>query len=208
MPFEVVMPRLGWNMEKGVLVKWNKKDGELVQVGDILFVVEADKATQEVEALESGVLYVPPDSPPPGSEMPVGTLLGYLLEPGEEAPAVSPKASPPPTAVPLPPPIPERPAPSTVPARPTGRCHNQPRARRVAGDLGVDWALLQGSGRTGRIVERDIRRAAAATPVMPVKTEVPAPESDAAIPGVPLPITQVRRLTANAWPPAHIRLQR
>lgn len=198
MPFEVVMPRLGWNMEKGVLVKWNKKDGELVQVGDILFVVEADKATQEVEALESGVLYVPPDSPPPGSEMPVGTLLGYLLEPGEEAPTVSPKASPPPTAVPLPPPIPERPAPSTVPARPTGPLpHISPRARRVAGELGVDWALLQGSGRTGRIVERDIRRAAAATPVMPVKTEVPAPESDAAIPGVPLPITQVRRLTAE-----------
>ncbi len=198
MPFEVVMPRLGWNMEKGILVKWNKKDGELVQVGDILFVVEADKATQEVEALESGVLYVPPDSPPPGSEMPVGTLLGYLLEPGEKAPVVSPKAFPPPTAVPLPPPIPERPAPSTVPARPTGPLpHISPRARRVAGELGVDWALLQGSGRTGRIVERDIRRAVVAAPVMPVKTEVPAPESDAAKRGVPLPLTQVRRLTAE-----------
>jgi len=206
MPFEVVMPRLGWNMEKGILVKWNKKDGELVQVGDILFVVEADKATQEVEALESGVLYVPPDSPPPGSEMPVGTLLGYLLEPGEKAPVVSPKAFPPPAAVPLPPPIPERPAPSTVPARPTGPLpHISPRARRVAGDLGVDWALLQGSGRTGRIVERDIRRAVVAAPVMPVKTEVPAPaavmprapEAGVAIPGVPLPITQVRRLTAE-----------
>ncbi len=140
MPFEVVMPRLGWNMEKGVLVKWNKKDGELVQVGDILFVVEADKATQEVEALESGVLYVPPDSPPPGSEMPVGTLLGYLLEPGEEAPAVSPKASPPPTAVPLPA-NPRTACTSTVPARPTGRCHIS--AHERGGSLAI-W------GSTGR----------------------------------------------------------
>ena len=83
MPFEVVMPRLGWNMEKGTLVKWLKEEGEYVQAGEPLFVVEADKANQEVEALESGVLHIPSDSPRPGTEVPVGTLLAYLLQPDE-----------------------------------------------------------------------------------------------------------------------------
>ena len=78
MPFEVVLPRLGWNMETGRLGEWLKQDGERVEAGELLFTVEGDKATQEIEALDSGVLRIPPDSPPPGKEVPVGTLLGYL----------------------------------------------------------------------------------------------------------------------------------
>ena len=89
MPFEVVLPRLGWNMETGRLGEWLKRDGERVEAGEILFTVEGDKATQEIEALDSGILRIPPDSPPPGKEVPVGTLLGYLLAPGEEPEAGS-----------------------------------------------------------------------------------------------------------------------
>ena len=85
MPFEVVLPRLGWNMEVGQLGEWLKKDGERVEAGEILFTIEGDKATQEVEALDSGILRIPPDLPPPGKEVPVGTLLAYLVEPGELA---------------------------------------------------------------------------------------------------------------------------
>ena len=84
MPFEVVLPRLGWNMETGRLGEWLKRAGERVEAGEILFTVEGDKATQEVEALEGGILRIPPDSPPPGKEVPVGTLLGYLVAEGEE----------------------------------------------------------------------------------------------------------------------------
>ena len=86
MPFEVVMPRLGWNMEKGSLGSWLKQDGDRVEAGEILFTVEGDKATQEVEALESGILRIPEDSPSPGVEVPVGTLLAYILQPGESLP--------------------------------------------------------------------------------------------------------------------------
>ena len=134
----------------------------------MLFTVEGDKATQEVEALESGILRIPPDAPPPGKEVPVGTLLGYLLAAGEEIEAEARSwklelgvrlvcqqsaiqlLSDPRTSVP---------APSF---QSTSRTAISPRARRVAGELGVDWAGLTGSGRTGRIVERDVRQAAAA----------------------------------------------
>jgi len=164
MPYEVHMPRLGWNMEKGTLVKWLKADGDYVQAGEALFVVEADKASQEVEALESGVLSIPPDSPRPGAEVPVGTLLGYLLQPGEEAapvaapPARAPEPAPSPPAAEVEAAVERRP-PAAPPelAAPT----ISPRARRLAAELGVDWTALSGSGRTGRIVERDIRAAAA-----------------------------------------------
>ena len=50
MAYEVVMPRLGWNMESGSLAEWLKRDGERVEAGEILFTVESDKAIQEVEA--------------------------------------------------------------------------------------------------------------------------------------------------------------
>ena len=76
MPFEVVLPRLGWNMETGRLGEWLKRDGERVAAGELLFTVEGDKATQEIEALDSGILRIPPDAPPPGKEIPVGTVLG------------------------------------------------------------------------------------------------------------------------------------
>ena len=92
MPIEIVLPRLGWNMESGQVGEWLKKDGEHVEAGEILLTVEGDKATQEVESLDSGVLHIPVDSPPPGIEVPVGTLLAYLLEPGETLPFSAPPA--------------------------------------------------------------------------------------------------------------------
>ena len=152
MAFEVVLPRLGWSMEVGSLEKWNKKDGEAVEAGEILFTAEGEKAVQEVEAMESGVLHIPPDSPRPGEEIQVGTLLGYILAPGEAVPERrAPAAAAAPVAV------------GQSPVR-TGKPGLKPaispRARRVAGELGIDWASLQGSGAGGRIVERDIRGAA------------------------------------------------
>ncbi|MCO6452765.1 MAG: 2-oxo acid dehydrogenase subunit E2 [Caldilineales bacterium] len=166
MPFEIVLPRLGWNMETGQVGEWLKKEAEHVEAGEILLTVEGDKAAQEIEALDSGTLHIPPDSPPPGKVVPVGTMLAYLLEPGEEVPVVAQSTAP------------------TV-KRASDHEHPQagavsegrkgsvtatsdmqsepiisPRARRVAHELGVDWTGLMGSGRTGRIVERDVRQAA------------------------------------------------
>lgn len=164
MAFEVVMPRLGWNMEEGALATWRKRDGDLVEAGEILFEVESDKAVQEVEALDSGVLRIPPDSPPPGQQVPVGTLLAYLAKPGE---AIAFGASASATAAPASVQVSAAPAAAPIeqaftPQRPgRERPAVSPRAARVASELGVDWTTLKGSGRTGRIVERDVRQAAA-----------------------------------------------
>src|SRR5262249_23812156 len=86
MATEIVMPRLGWTMEEGTVVEWLKKDGDAIKPGDIVFTVESDKAVNEVRAFESGILRIPPDSPPPGTPVKVGGLLAYLVQPGETAP--------------------------------------------------------------------------------------------------------------------------
>ena len=155
----IAMPRLGWTMKEGTLVEWLKADGDAVEAGEILFTVESDKALNEIETFSSGILRIPPDAPPPGAIVPVGTLLGYLLQPGEAmptAPVSTPAAEPDPTpAEPAP-----APKPKPTPTRSAGPTIS-PRARRVASALGVEWRALTGSGRTGRIVERDVRAAAA-----------------------------------------------
>jgi pyruvate dehydrogenase E2 component (dihydrolipoamide acetyltransferase) len=149
------MPRLGWTMEEGVLVEWLKKDGDPVQVGEIIFTVESDKALNEVEAFESGILRIPPDSPQPGTTIPVGGLLAYLVQPGESFPSEKPAVASVHELVEQPRVVPT----SAFPAKSNGLPAISPRARRVAQELGVDWTILMGSGRTGRIVERDVRAA-------------------------------------------------
>ena len=163
MAYEIVMPRLGWTMEEGIFVEWLKRDGDLIKSGDLLCAVEGDKAINEIESFESGILRIPPDAPPPGAKVKVGALLGYIVAPGESTPfkknegvaatlVQSPAAADAHSA-------PFQAAESVIqPDLPT----ISPRARRVASELGIDWDGIQGSGRTGRIVERDIRAAASA----------------------------------------------
>ncbi len=166
MAIEIMMPKLGWTMEEGVLAEWIKRDGETVKPGDILFTVESDKALQEIEAFDGGILRIPPDSPPPGSTVKVGGLLAFLVQPGEPAPfeadvsqatpsqqaTMAPKMAKPEIRPPL-----EKPNGKSMPSI-------SPRARRVALELGLDWTALKGSGRTGRIVERDVRAAVEGLP--------------------------------------------
>ena len=170
MAYEVTMPRLGWTMEEGVFGEWLKQDGDEVKAGDLLFTVEGDKATQEVEVFEGGILRLPTNAPASGDVIPVGALLAYIVQAGESLPEESGHAAQPVART-------EQEGAArrtaTVPAAAQSASSSRhlaadgrgtptisPRARRVAGELGVDWAQLRGSGRTGRIVERDVRAAA------------------------------------------------
>ena len=169
MAFELFVPRLGWDMEEGTFAGWLKKDGETVKEGEPVFLVESEKAEQEVESLESGILRIPADGPQPGDVLPVGTLIGYLVEPGEQAPSsvksvgaappmpgsAGTKADPASTGAAAVPTPAEKPREERA-ARPS----ISPRAKRIAKELGVDWKKVQGTGREGRIVEEDIRAAA------------------------------------------------
>jgi pyruvate dehydrogenase E2 component (dihydrolipoamide acetyltransferase) len=169
MAYTIVMPRLGWTMEEGVFGAWLKADGERVTPGDLLFTVEGDKAIQEVETFESGILRIPPDAPQPGDVVVVGAVLGYLVQEGEELPFAAPQSQG--AAAPqgagsvtdTEGSTPVRAQAAAVAANGSGAMPAiSPRARRVAAELGIDWTQLQGSGRTGRIVERDVRAAAQA----------------------------------------------
>ena len=166
MAVEVVMPRLGWTATEGVLTEWLVSSGTAVQPGDVLFTVEGDKAVEEIESLDGGILHIPPDAPQPGDTVPVGQLLAYILEDGEEPPLSKGVGDAAPQAAAEA----DSPAPgnvSTVAERyvtDQARPAISPRARKAALELGVDWTVLQGSGRTGRIVERDVRAAAEAPP--------------------------------------------
>lgn len=83
MPIPVVVPRLGWTMEQGVFVEWLKRDGDFIQMGDPLFVLEGEKATQDIESTDVGILKIPANSPKSGDIIAVGATIGYLLAEGE-----------------------------------------------------------------------------------------------------------------------------
>ena len=164
MAIEIVMPKLGWTMEEGILDEWIKRDGDEVQPGDIIFVVESDKALQEIEAFDGGILRISPDAPPVGSTVKIGELLAYLVQPGEAPPFERLEAAsdaPPPDASATVIPAEASTAKVVKPVRRSRRGGPaiSPRAKRVALEIGVDWASLTGSGSGGRIIERDIRAA-------------------------------------------------
>jgi UDP-glucose 4-epimerase len=164
-PIEIIVPRLGWSMEEGAFVAWHKKDGEFVSAGEPLFSIEGDKAVQEVESIDSGKLRIAANGPKPGDSIRVGDLLGHLV--GEEdvslpaddpAPVITWKKPPQPAVEPA---IEAPPRVATSPilidkARPPAI---SPRALRVAEELRVDWRTVKGTGRSGRIRERDVRAA-------------------------------------------------
>ncbi len=70
-------------METGSIVEWLKQPGEYVRQGEQLLIIQSDKAANEIEALESGYLDIPSDSPALGVEVPIGTVLGALLTEAE-----------------------------------------------------------------------------------------------------------------------------
>jgi pyruvate dehydrogenase E2 component (dihydrolipoamide acetyltransferase) len=158
MPIAITIPRLGWNMEQGVFVGWLKQDGETIRAGDPLFTLEGEKATQDVEASDPGILRIPATTPRAGDMVAVGALIGYLLAPGEAQPAEPSETTP--NGI-------RHEAVSAVVVSPVAAVHrdrprSSPLARRVARELGVDWTRLQGSGCTGRIRKVDVLAAARA----------------------------------------------
>jgi len=169
MPIEIQLPRLGWSMEEGRFLGWLKQDGDMINAGDPLFTLESDKAAQEVESIDSGILSIPVNGPRLDEIVKVGQVLGYLLAEGETVSTVpglstttdqidrtdlvaKGDANHHSTTPPLPSPCPR----SLFPA--------SPRARRAARQKQVDLFTLSPTGQGGRIRERDVLAAAASAP--------------------------------------------
>jgi pyruvate dehydrogenase E2 component (dihydrolipoamide acetyltransferase) len=158
MASEITIPRLGWNLDEGIFVGWLKTDGQTVKAGEPLFNLEGDKATQEIESLAAGILRIPPDGPKDGEKVAVGAVVGYLVGPGEVAPFDTRSQGKLTTAPATVSGAQKQSSASAITARETKQPIS-PRARRVARELGIDPVNVKGSGKTGRIVERDIRAA-------------------------------------------------
>ena len=154
---EITIPRLGWSMEEGKFASWLKQEGERVESGDQLFVLEGEKAVQEVESLDAGILRLLPTSPKMGDVVMVGQLIGYLAKEGEMLPA-APEAAVPAVSTPLaePPVASGQPAAVQAEPAPAGRLLSSPRARRAAAFLNVAISDVQGTGKSGRVRARDV----------------------------------------------------
>ncbi len=144
MPTEVLVPPLGQTVDTVTLVAWHKEEGEPVRQGEMLFAIETDKATLDIEAPASGVLRRV--NARPGDEVHVLTAIALIAAPDE---AVDDG------------PVPNREEGNVAPAglaEPTrGRILISPRARRLAEEQGVPWQTLQPTGPEDAIVERDVR---------------------------------------------------
>ena len=176
MATEVILPMLGETMNEGTIVAWSKDEGEAVRPGDVLFSVESDKATLEVEATTAGFLRK--ILAPAGSTVPVLSLVALITATRDEvvsAPAGQVAAAPRPAAAApsktsdAPAPIGESPSPAPLLA---GRHTASPRARRAARERGLDLSRFAGTGPGGRIVERDLGQAALLPRLTPVAERV------------------------------------
>ena len=76
MATQILLPKLGFSMNEGVLAEWLIVDGGTVSEGEPLFALESDKSTQEVESPASGTLKIIAQ---PGETYEVGTVLGEIV---------------------------------------------------------------------------------------------------------------------------------
>ena len=174
MPIQVTIPRLGWSMEEGTFTGWLKKEGEAVKAGEPLFTMESEKASQDVESTDSGILKLQPDSPKSGDIVKVGQPIALLFgekESGSDNTPVVASATPP-AEVSKPAPVAigngDRKEVQLVDGKITSVIGTSklvsPRARRRAAELGVDVTKLKGTGRFGRITEKDVINSATSAP--------------------------------------------
>jgi pyruvate dehydrogenase E2 component (dihydrolipoyllysine-residue acetyltransferase) len=207
MSSQVTLPRLGQGMESGTIVRWLKAEGDTVEKGEVLYELDTEKATQEVEADASGTLLKILAGE--GEEIEVGKAIAVIGEPGEEySPPESDDAEgaeepPAPAAVEEPVEVEEEPssAPPPQAAEPTengGRVKASPLARRIARERGVDLRSLRGTGPEGRIVAEDVERAERAAPVAEAAPPAPAAGEVQVVPLTGMRKAIARRMT-EAW---------
>ena len=168
MPKEIYLIKVGMTMTEGMVAEWHVADGDQVQQGDLVYTLETEKVSVDVDAesagqvrrlVEVGVMLEP------------GALVGYIYEAGEEIPqdldagaegaqqiAGGARDDPLPTVA-----LSQARAPAAAgPAASRGpgeRVLASPAARRLASELGIDYRQLRGTGPGGRLVEADVQAA-------------------------------------------------
>ncbi len=153
---EVTMPSMGADMTEGTIVKWLKNEGDEVKRGDKLAEIETDKTVVEMECYNDGILkkIIVQE----GQAVPVGDLIAYIGDAGDEVPEGSSNAS-------------DNAAPQSAnsietvenqtpnPSPNIGKVKASPIAKKLATELGVDLTSINGSGPGGRITREDVEEA-------------------------------------------------
>jgi pyruvate dehydrogenase E2 component (dihydrolipoamide acetyltransferase) len=167
----ISMPKLGFDMAEGTLVRWVKKVGESILKGDVLAEIETDKATVEVESSASGVLrkllvdegaVVPVNSPIAivgTAEEEISEQRAASVEQGNEEKEKPSAVSVPQSAISNPQ--------SSVSIPPSSILRASPLAKKIARDRSVDLSRIHGTGPGGRIVRRDVEVALAGATNLP-----------------------------------------
>jgi len=183
----VTMPKLGFDMAEGTLIRWVKAEGDSVEKGDVIAEIETDKATVEVESSGSGVMFrhlvdeettLPVNAPiaviaEEGEEPSQDEIDSMVKEAGGEPAKKEPEKIEPPDeeekegkAAPK---QEEKAEPEKAQQEkpqeeeeagvtPAGGVRSSPLARRMAEDEGVELEKVDGSGPRGRVVKKDVQR--------------------------------------------------
>jgi pyruvate dehydrogenase E2 component (dihydrolipoamide acetyltransferase) len=185
---KVVMPKLSDAMETGKVIKWLKKEGDVIKGGDIIAEVETDKANVELEAFGSGVLRKVVVGE--GGEVPVGQLIAVIAEPADDIGAVVASA---PAAPAAPAPAPAAPAAAPAPAAAS------------SGAANAKPADIPPAAAPGSVPQTETYKSAPATDkVVPLAPEpgAPRPQAPSSSPATPSPpqATMVAAAAAPAGP--------
>ena len=135
---EIFMPKAGFDMKEGRLIRWLKNVGDPVELDEAIMEIETDKVTMEAEAPASGILLA--KLVEENTTVPVLQTVGYIGQPGEEVPEAS---------VPAKEPTPETAPAAAAPAAAaavspvcSGGVHATPYAKKLAKDAGIDLATI------------------------------------------------------------------
>jgi pyruvate dehydrogenase E2 component (dihydrolipoamide acetyltransferase) len=195
MAIVIDMPKLSDTMQEGVIAKWNVKEGDKVNSGDVIAEVETDKATMDVEVYDAGtVLKILAKE---GEAVPLGGIMAIIGKPGEDISALlggKPSAASAAAAEPAPDkkdasagsngkheqsfdPILGDLGSKIVPAVSDDRVKASPLARKMAEEQGLDLGKIKGSGPEGRIVKSDVMSAE----LTPARVAASAPAAKAPV---------------------------
>ncbi len=188
---EVFMPALSSTMTEGKIVSWQKSPGDKVKKGEIVVVVESDKADMDVETFYEG--FIATIIVQAGESAPVGSAIALVAETEAEIETAKQQAQGQPQAATVAAAAPATPVAATM-ATPVAQAATtlrsdrpvvSPRARKLAKEYGVVVESIHGTGPNGRITAEDVSTAAG-KPVVAATPSTPAPAI--AVPAVAPPV--------------------
>ena len=200
----VNMPKLGFDMAEGTLVRWVIQVGQPVQKGAVLAEIETDKATVEVESAFEGI--VAQHLVEAGSVVPVGTPIAIIAAPGEQvAASVAPTAAAPAAVETAPAPAGTAATAIVVPAEAAeghlpGGIKASPLARRMATEMHINIGQVPGSGSGGRVTRKDLQAflsAPGAASAVQAAPSAPVPERAPVSAPAPAPLAADQSLPLN-----------